>query len=81
LQIQVQGSYFNMEQFFAAIEGLQRAMRVTQFTAAPATTAGSTAPVGSGAPVLAPGTLNATLSATVFMSPNAAATATTTTGK
>jgi Tfp pilus assembly protein PilO len=78
LQIQVQGSYFNLEQFFAAVEGLQRAMMVTQFNAAPAASGAATA----GTNAVAPGTLNATLSATVFMSPNATvAGATTTTGK
>lgn len=72
LQIQVQGSYFNLEQFFAAVEGLQRAMLVTQFSAAPVASAAATT---TGVAV-APGTLSATLSATVFMSPSA-----TTTGK
>lgn len=76
LQIQVQGSYFNLEQFFSAVEGLPRAMLVSQFNAAPLAE-------GSGAPgttAAAPGTLNVTLTASVFMSPNGVA-ASTTTGK
>lgn len=66
LQLQVQGSYFNLEQFFAALEGLPRAMLVTQFNAAPMAQ-GNTA--GGGA-MVPPGTLNVSLTASVFMSPN-----------
>lgn len=71
LQVQIQGSYFNLESFFQAIETLPRAMLVTQFAAAPVQ-AGAT----PGGQTVAPGTLNVTLTASVFMSPNA-----TTTGK
>lgn len=76
LQVQVQGSYFNLEQFFAAVEAMPRAMLVTQFSAAPIVPGTST----TGGPTVAPGTLNVTLTAAVFMSPNAAV-AGTTTGK
>jgi len=74
LQVQIQGSYFNLESFFQAIETLPRAMLVTQFSAAPVQAGGS-----PGGQTVAPGTLNVTLTASVFMSPNAAAA--TTTGK
>lgn len=79
LQIQVQGSYFNLEQFFAAIEGLPRAMVVTQFNAAPV--AGGTPTSGPGGQTVAPGTLNVTMTASVFESPDGVAPSTTTTGK
>ena len=75
LQIQIQGGYFNLEQFFQAIESLPRAMLVTQFSAAPLQSGG--APGGA---AVAPGTLNVTITASVFMSPDAAAATTTTTG-
>jgi Tfp pilus assembly protein PilO len=65
LQIQVQGSYFNLEQFFAAVEAMPRAMQVTQFSAAPVVPGTST----TNGPTVAPGTLNVTLTASVFMSP------------
>jgi Tfp pilus assembly protein PilO len=68
LQVQVQGTYFNIELFFKAIESLPRGMLVTQFGAAPVQQ-GATA----GGQTIAPGTLNVTLTASVFMSPNAAA--------
>lgn len=76
VQIQVQGSYFNLEQFFAALEGLPRAMAVTQFNATPLAGGG-----GASGPTVAPGTLNVTITASVFESPNTVAPATTTTGK
>lgn len=72
LQIQVQGGYFNLEEFFQAIETLPRAMLVTQFTAAPL--APGSAPGGQ---AVAPGALNVTLTASVFMSPDVAVAATT----
>jgi len=74
LQVQIQGSYFNLESFFQAIETLPRAMQVTQFSAAPVQAGAS--PTGQ---TVAPGTLNVTLTASVYMSPTAAAA--TTTGK
>jgi|SRR5947209_237952 len=89
ITVQVQGSYFNIEQFFSAVESLNRAMLVGGFTLTPASGTGgsaasSTAPAGatgaaSGAPSLAPGTLNAQLNATVFEAPQVSAAAGTTT--
>lgn len=76
LQIQVQGNYAEIEAFFRAIENLPRAMMVTQFSAAPLD---SGANVGA-TPAL-PGTLNVTLTASVYESPDFAAPATPTTGK
>src|SRR4051812_35665710 len=63
LTIQVQGSYFNLEQFFSAVESLSRAMLVTGFTLAPGGTQGAagTAPSGN---------LNATITANIFESPS-----------
>jgi len=66
LQMQVQGSYFNLEQFFAAIEGLPRAMLVTTFSASPMTQGNTT----GGTATVPPGTLTVSLTASVFMSPN-----------
>jgi Tfp pilus assembly protein PilO len=76
LTIQVQGSYFNVEQFFAAVESLNRAMLVTGFTLSPANggVAASrvfSAPSSSSAS-LPPGTLTAQISANVFESPSVA---------
>jgi len=72
LTVQVHGSYFNVVQFFSAVEGLSRAMLVTGFSlvpgadpAAPATS--STTPDG----------LNASITAQVFESPQVAPAATT----
>jgi Tfp pilus assembly protein PilO len=67
LSIQVQGTYFNLVQFFSALESLNRAMLVTGFTVAPggAATPGSATP-GSATPA---GTLNAQVNASVFESP------------
>lgn len=62
--INVQGSYFNIEQFFSAVESLNRAMLVSGFSLATAQVAGA----GGGA---AP--LNASINATVFDSPQVAA--------
>ena len=74
--INAQGSYFNLEQFFSALESLNRAMLVGSFTMAPGTSSTSST---SATP---PDTLNAQITATVFMSPQtapaAAAPATTT---
>jgi Tfp pilus assembly protein PilO len=79
LAVQVRGTYFNVEQFFSAVEGLSRAMLVTGFTLQPAgdnTSAGG----ASKADAVAPGTLNAQITAEVFESPSLAPSATTTTG-
>lgn len=76
LMVSVQGSYFNVEQFFSAVESLNRAMLVTGFSLAPAS--GSSAPAGASAPSagsaasLPPGTLNAQITASVFESPQVA---------
>jgi Tfp pilus assembly protein PilO len=72
LTLQVQGSYFNVEQFFSAVESLSRAMLVTGFNVTPATGGGA----GAGSDALAPGTLQAQITAQVFESPQAAAAAT-----
>jgi len=77
LAVQVKGTYFNLEQFFSAVEGLNRAMLVTGFSlsgqaangAAPAAAGTS----GSGAKVDPPGTLTAQITAQVFESPQLAA--------
>jgi Tfp pilus assembly protein PilO len=66
VNIQVQGSYFNVEQFFSSIESLSRAMLVTGFSLAPgggSSTTGGTTPVGN---------LTAQISASVFESPQMA---------
>jgi Tfp pilus assembly protein PilO len=80
LTIQVQGPYFNVESFFSALEGMQRAILVNQFSAAPLGNTGSTP--GS---TLPPDSLNVSISAAVFMSPSTAGlpvtATTTTTGK
>jgi Tfp pilus assembly protein PilO len=76
LTVSVQGSYFNVEQFFSAVESLNRAMLVTGFTLAPAS--GSSAPAAGSAPsagaagTLPPGTLTAQITAQVFESPQVA---------
>jgi type IV pilus assembly protein PilO len=83
--VQVQGSYFNIEQFFSAVEGLNRAMLVNGFTMTPASGTGATSSTGAsggagssvaGAPQLPPGTLNAQINATVFEAPVISASAT-----
>jgi Tfp pilus assembly protein PilO len=77
--INAQGSYFNLEQFFSALESLNRAMLVGSFTMAP----GQSATAATSTSAAPPDTLNAQITATVFMSPQtapaAAAPATTTT--
>jgi Tfp pilus assembly protein PilO len=84
LTINVTGSYFNMESFFAAVEKLSRAMLVTQWTLTPASGSGGGSSGSSGSSggsdtssTLAPGTLNGALSASVFESPAAASAPTT----
>jgi Tfp pilus assembly protein PilO len=74
--IAVNGSFFNLQSFFAAVEKMQRAMLVTQWAITPG--ASTTAPGSSGsAPKMAtaPDTLLGTLTATVFESPSATPTA------
>ena len=85
ITVQVQGSYFNVEQFFTAVESLSRAMLVTGFTMAPAGNGGATTGAAasgaqSGANALPPGTLTASITASVFESPAVATPAATTTG-
>ena len=77
LTLQVQGSYFNVEQFFSAVEGLNRAMLVTGFSLASASGPSGGA-AASGPDALPPGTLNASITAQVFESPQLAPAATTT---
>lgn len=81
LALQVQGSYFNIVQFFSAVESLNRAMLISGFSLSPATS--GAAPVAStpgaapAAGTLPPGTLNATINAQVFESPQLAPATTT----
>jgi Tfp pilus assembly protein PilO len=78
LALNVQGSYYNLEQFFSNVEGLNRAMLVTGFALVPGGSA-------TGAPSTTSATANsnvltATINASVFESPQAAPGATTVTG-
>src|SRR5207302_8767298 len=61
LQIQVQGSYPNLQLFFAALEGLPRSMLVTQFNAAPLAQGSGAGATGT----TAPDALNVTLTSPV----------------
>jgi Tfp pilus assembly protein PilO len=77
VSLNVQGSYYNVESFFAAVEKMKRAMRVTQWSITPGG-GSSSSPAGSGssAPAdsqLPPDTLNATLTALVYESPQVVA--------
>jgi len=75
LTVQVQGTYFNVEQFFSAVESLSRSMLVTGFSLTPAAgTAGSAGAGAPGATSLPPGTLSAQITAQVFESPSATTT-------
>ena len=78
LTVQVQGGYFNIEQFFSAVESLSRAMLVTGFSlqAAQGSAQGAagSAPSAAGAPAVPPGTLTAQINAQVFESPSATTT-------
>ena len=77
LTLQVQGSYFNVEQFFNAVESLNRAMLVSGFSLTPAGDSSGAAAPGTNA--LPPGTLTASITAQVFESPQLAPSATSTT--
>ena len=72
ISLNVKGSFYNVESFFAAVEKMKRALRVTQWSLAPG---GTTAPAASGAGAAGaaaqapPDTLNATLTALVYESP------------
>lgn len=75
LAIQVQGTYFNVEQFFAAVESLSRAMLVSGFTLSPAdlgSGSGTSSSSTTGGNTLPPGTLTAQITASVFESPQVA---------
>lgn len=72
--LQVTGSYFNVESFFAAVEKLKRAMLVTGFALTPGggtSSAGSSS--GGSASAQVPGTLTGQITAMVFESPTATA--------
>ena len=75
LTVQVQGTYFNVEQFFSAVEGLSRAMLVTGFNLTPADGGSNGGAASSasttGGKALPPGTLTAQITAQVFESPSA----------
>src|SRR4051812_19561240 len=73
LTMQVQGSYFNIEQFFSAVESLSRAMLVTGFTLAPGGT--QTAGGAQGAAASGNGMLSASITASIFESPSLASAA------
>lgn len=79
ITVEVTGTYFNVEQFFAAVEQLNRAVLVSGFNIGPLNgptsggTASTTTSTSGGAPQAAPGTLKATLNAVVFESPSVAA--------
>ncbi len=70
VSIQIQGTYFNVEQFFNAVESLSRAMLVTGVSMSPMAGAGATAAAGQKA--IPAGTLTATVTARVFMAPTVA---------
>ncbi len=70
VSIQVRGTYFNVEQFFNAVESLSRAMLVTGLSMAPIASSG--APTQAGQKAIAPGSLTATVTAKVFMAPTVA---------
>jgi Tfp pilus assembly protein PilO len=76
ISLNVKGSYYNVESFFAAVEKMKRAMRVTQWSISPGA-GSSSSPAGSAssAPAdsqLPPDTLHATLTALVYESPQVA---------
>src|SRR4051812_14770617 len=73
ITLQVQGTYFNVVQFFSAIEGLSRAMLVTGWGLTPSAGAGASGSSSGGAKALPPGTLQAQITAQIFESPQIAA--------
>lgn len=81
VQLSVVGAYFNLEQFFANLENLPRALRVTGFSMTASGTSASTAQSKGTVPApVAPGTAGpgqetASITALVFMAPTSAATA------
>jgi Tfp pilus assembly protein PilO len=77
--IQVQGSYFNIENFFDAVEKLPRAvlipgwnLNIVQGSSSVSTGASGSAGSATGAPALPPGTLKGQINAVVFESPQVA---------
>ena len=73
--IVVQGSYYNIENFFDAVEKLQRAVLVPGWQLSPAQgtgTVSTTSGSGSGTKVLPPDTLKGQINAVVFESPQVA---------
>jgi hypothetical protein len=66
----VNGTYFNIEQFFNAVESLSRAMLVSGITMAPIPGSGGAAQPGH--KTVARGSLSAAVSARVFMAPTVA---------
>jgi type IV pilus assembly protein PilO len=75
LTLQVQGGYFNVVQFFSAVESLSRAMLVTGFQLTPNKGGAAAAGGAASGPATAPGTLQAQITAQVFESPQLAAVA------
>ncbi|MDQ1696109.1 MAG: hypothetical protein QOJ03_1462 [Frankiaceae bacterium] len=83
LTVNVQGGYYNIENFFRSVEKMTRAMLVPGWTLCAISPSGSAAPTGgascavpsSGASdkVLPPGTLNGVITAYVFESPQVVA--------
>src|SRR4051794_13968908 len=73
ITLQVQGTYFNVVQFFSAVEGLSRAMLVTGWGLTPNASAGASGSSTGGAKALPPGTLQAQITAQIFESPQIAA--------
>jgi type IV pilus assembly protein PilO len=68
--VQVQGSYYNIEQFFAAVENMTRSVLNTAFTIGGANANnGGTSVSSNPNAALPPGTLTAQITAVVFMSP------------
>jgi len=75
LTVQVQGTYFNVEQFFSAVESLSRAMLVTGWSLQSAPQGSAGAGAGTpGASSVTPGTLSAQINAQVFESTSATTT-------
>jgi len=74
IAINVEGTYYNVESFFASVEKMKRAMQVTQWTLAPAAPTGGSSSSGSSSSSgtttqLPPDPLTATLTALVYESP------------